>query len=294
VVPRLPELWLPWLAEALGAAAFVLGRRARETAQANIEPVVGRAASLATARRMFTQNAQYYLSLFSRRPRRFRLEDHELHGWDQFRQALSAGRGCLLVSPHVGDINYYAELFVASGLPVSVLVEELRPRQLSDLVARLRQRRGVGVIVGGSGALRQIYRALDRNEIVAIISDRDLTGDGEPVRFFGGQTTMPATAFTIAARRRTPVVFGTAVRLADGRIVTDVRAPFVPCEPRAEVQRMADVFEEFIRRWPDQWLAFQPIFRAERGVPAAEPANRAAGTQRAARRSGLRTQDSHG
>jgi lauroyl/myristoyl acyltransferase len=26
------------------------------------------------------------------------------------------------------------------------------------------------------------------------------------------------------------------------------------------VQRMAGVFEEFISRWPDQWLAFQPVF----------------------------------
>jgi hypothetical protein len=28
----------------------------------------------------------------------------------------------------------------------------------------------------------------------------------------------------------------------------------------AETQRMAGVFEEFIRRWPDHWLAFQPVF----------------------------------
>ncbi len=261
VVPLLPEWCLPWLARALGAAAFALGGEARRIARRNIEPVIGPSGGLGTVRRMFVHNAQYYLSLFAPRAANFRLEDHELCGWQHFAEALAAGRGCLLVSPHLGDINYYAELFVASGLPVNVLVEELRPAKLSDLVVRLRARRGVKVIVGGRGALRDVYRALDRNEIVAIISDRDLAGDGEPVRFFGRATTMPGYAFTVAARRKTPVVFGTAVRLDDGHIVTDVRAPFIPsADAKTEVQRMAGVFEEFIRRWPDQWLAFQPVF----------------------------------
>jgi len=80
---------------------------------------------------------------------------------------------------------------------------------------------------------------------------------------------MPHYAFTIAARRKTPVVFGTAVRLDDGHIVADVRPPFIPStDARAEVQRMASVFEEFIRRWPDQWLAFQPVFREGLGARA--------------------------
>src|SRR5581483_9371946 len=128
-------------------------------------------AAMPTVRRMFRRNAQYYLSLFAPRPADFRIADHELCGWQHFGEALDSGRGCLLVSPHIGDINYYAELFVASGLPVNVLVEDLRPKALSDLVVRLRGRRGVNVIVGGQGALRQMYRALDRNEIVAVISD---------------------------------------------------------------------------------------------------------------------------
>jgi len=266
-VPLLPESSLPRLASALGTAAFVVAGRARRTARMNLEPLAGW--RQATVRRMFIRNAQYYLSLFARRPAGFRLEDHQLEGWEHFREALAQGRGCLLVSPHVGDINYYAELFVASGLPVNVLVEELRPAKLSQLAAELRRRRGVNVITGGRGALREIYRALDRNEIVAIISDRDVAGDGQPVTFFGRRTTMPHYAFTIAARRKTPVVFGTAVRLDDGHIVADVRPPFIPStDARAEVQRMASVFEEFIRRWPDQWLAFQPVFREGLGARA--------------------------
>lgn len=257
----------------LGTAAFALGAPARRAAIINIRPVVGAAQSLQTVRRMFVHNSQYYLSLFSRRPKRVKLEDHQLDGWQHFREALSGGRGCVLVSPHLGDINYYAELFLAAGYPVNVVVEQLEPPALSDLMVRLRGRREVGIIVGGPGALRQIYRALDRNEIVAIISDRDLRGDGLPVRFFGRQARMPGLAFAIAARRGVPVVFGTAVRLRPNHVVSDVRPPFVPtANTQLHVQQMADVFEQFIRRFPDQWLAFQPIFdvTAALGQPRVE------------------------
>ena len=261
MVPLLPAGWERGLAEAIGALAFALGRSARLMARKNAAVVVGRERSLSTVRRMFAHNAQYYLSLFTPRPKDFRLEDHDLRGWEHFREALEMGRGCLLVSPHLGDINYYAELFVASGFGVNVLVEDLQPAELCELVVELRARRGVNVIVGGAGALRQVYKALDRNEIVAVISDRDVAGDGQETSFFGRPARLPALAFSIGARRHTPVVFGCAVRLADGHIVSDVRAPFIPStDLRAEVARMAGVFEEFICRWPDQWLAFQPIF----------------------------------
>ena len=81
------------------------------------------------------------------------------------------------------------------------------------------------------------------------------------MRFFGRCVVLPDIALTIGARRQVPVVFGTAVRLDDGHIVTDVRPHAIPSfDIPTETRRMAGVFEQFIRRWPDQWLAFQPIF----------------------------------
>ncbi|MBV9121154.1 MAG: lysophospholipid acyltransferase family protein [Chloroflexi bacterium] len=257
LVPLLPQAWLPALASLFGTLAFALAGKARMTATDNVRTVAPTGGA-PLVRGMFVNNAQYYLSLFSARPRDFRLADHQLMGWHHFQEALAFGRGCLLVSPHIGDINYYAEVFVAAGLPVNVLVENLKPAKLSRLVVELRRRRGVNVIVGGRGALREVYRALDRNEIVAIISDRDVDGSGQPVEFFSRRARMPNLAFVVGARRQTPVVFGTAIRQANGRIISDVRSPFIPSGD--ETQAMARVFEEFISRWPDQWLAFQPVF----------------------------------
>ena len=266
LVPHIPQRWLSALAAVLGTAAFVVARRARVNAAANLTPVLGRPAMMPVVRRMFAHNVEYYLSLFSPRPERVGLGGHDLHGWEHFHEALDQGRGCLLVSPHLGDINYYAELFAADGLAVNVLVEDLQPPELGRLVARLRARRGVNVIVGGSGALREVYRALDRNEIVGVISDRSVDGSGPETCFFGRPARMLDLALALGARRNTPVVFGAAVRLAGGRVVADIRPPFVPsADVHAELRRMAGTFEQFIGRWPDQWLAFQPIFSGAGG-----------------------------
>ena len=261
VVPLLPAAWLNPLAAALGSAGFVLGGRARRNALDNITPVVGSADATATARRMFVHSVRCSLTMFERRPATTGLGGHRLNGWHYFHEALAGGRGCVLVSPHLGDINYMAELFVADGLPVNVLVEELRPPALARLAARQRARRGVQVIVAGTGALREIAQALARNEIVALLSDRLVGNQPDyPVRFFGRQVRLPGTAFTLAARYHSPVVFGTAVRRPNGTIETDVRAPFVPDrQTAAYVQEMARVFEQFILRDPGCWLAFQPI-----------------------------------
>ena len=99
-MPLIPSSWLPRLAAGIGFVAFCLGVQARRNASRNVEPVIGHAALGVTVRRMFSHNVQYYLSLFARRPRNFRLEDHELGGWQHFAEALAGGRGCLLGDAH--------------------------------------------------------------------------------------------------------------------------------------------------------------------------------------------------
>ena len=47
---------------------------------------------------------------------------------------------------------------------------------------------------------RAVLGALRRNQIVCLLSDRDLTGDGVEVEFFGERTTLPAGPATLALR----------------------------------------------------------------------------------------------
>ena len=51
-----------------------------------------------------------------------------------------------------------------------------------------------------------MLRALRANEVVCLLCDRDLTGDGVEVEFLGERTTLPAGPATLALRSGAPLI----------------------------------------------------------------------------------------
>ena len=117
---------------------------------------------------------------------------------------------------------------------------------------------------------------LRRGGLVGLLSDRDVAGNGVEVDFFGERTTMPAGPATLALRTGAVLVTG-AVYSGPGR---DHRALVEPPldtsrqgSLRADVSRLtqeiATRFEGLIRRAPEQWHVFQPLWLADRDGVAA-------------------------
>lgn len=89
---------------------------------------------------------------------------------------------------------------VDTGIKMTVVVEAIQPPALFEWFADLRRKFGMTVIPLGPSAGTQVLRALRNNEVVCLLSDRDLTGGGIPVQFFGETTTLPAGPATLALR----------------------------------------------------------------------------------------------
>jgi hypothetical protein len=120
----------------------------------------------------------------------------------------------------------------------------------------------------GAGALRQVFTVLRGNGTVAIAIDRDLTGAGVPLQFFGEPTPIPLGVVDIAIRCNSALVPAWSVRhggrlclSAMPQIAYDVNAP-----REAEVQRVARTvlaaFEPVIKQNADQWHVLDPIWPA--------------------------------
>ena len=113
--------------------------------------------------------------------------------------------------------------------------------------------------------------ALRRHEVVALVADRDLTGNGVPVTFFGHDTTMPSGPAALALMARRPLLAGASWRTGKDRFrargwdidvqsTGDRRA-----DAAAITQAVARCFEEAIDVAPEQWWgAFQPIWLDQR------------------------------
>lgn len=198
----------------------------------------------------------------------------EVEGYDtHVLPALEQGRGVILALPHLGGWEWAGRWLADRGHRTTVVVEQIEPPELFDWFRDLRSRLGMTVVPLGPDAGKAILRALNDNEIVCLLSDRDIGGGGVEVEFFGERTTLPAGPATLAIRTGAPLlpVAVYYTRRHQGHFGL-VRPP-VPVERRGKLredvaritQYLADELEHLIRRAPEQWHLFQPNWPSDPG-----------------------------
>lgn len=187
-------------------------------------------------------------------------------GWHLVDTALEEGKGAIVALPHLGGWEW-AGFWVTRvrGRPVTAVVERLEPVALFDWFADLRRSFGFEIVALGPEAGAATARALRANHTLALLCDRDLTGTGPEVEFFGERTTLPGGPATLALRTGAPIL--PAAVYFDG---PDTRRSVVlPAldttrhgKLRDDVQRvtqdLAHALEDLIRRAPEQWHLLQP------------------------------------
>jgi KDO2-lipid IV(A) lauroyltransferase len=192
--------------------------------------------------------------------------------------ALAAGNGLILALPHLGGWEWAGRWVADQGHPITVVVEPLQPPELFEWFSSLRASLGMTVVPLGPAAGSAVLRALRANEVVCLLSDRDLGGGGIPVTFFGETTRLPAGPALLSMRTGAPVL-PTAVYFTGGRDGHRgvVRPPVVVTrtkDRRADatriIQALAVELEALIRRAPQQWHLFQPNWPSD-GVGGIEP-----------------------
>jgi len=187
-----------------------------------------------------------------------------IEGLEHIRAALHAGTGAILALPHVGGWEVGGSWFVRQGFPLSAVVEALEPPELFRWFADLRRSQGFNVIPLNRSAGISVVRALRANRIVALVSDRDIAGQGVEVEFFGERTTLPAGPATLAARFGAPLLPTAVYFKGDGHHAV-VRPP-LPLQGDAvtDTQTLARELEDLIRAAPEQWHLFQPNWPSDR------------------------------
>lgn len=189
---------------------------------------------------------------------------------------LDAGRGVILALPHLGGWEWAGRWMADQGHRLTVVVEALDPPELFQWFVDLRTDLGMTVVPLGPQAGPAVLSALRANEVVCLLSDRDLQGGGVEVEFFGERTTLPAGPATLALRTGAALL-PTAVYFTER---TDghhgvVRPPLSLERSgdglRGDVQRLtqdlAHELEGLVRRAPEQWHLFQPNWPSDPGYP---------------------------
>ncbi len=178
------------------------------------------------------------------------------------------GRSVVMALPHLGGWEWAGRwLMQVQGLPLAVAVERLEPPELYEWFLRYRRDElGMQVVPVGGGAAAALGGALLSGATLALLCDRDVTGDGVEVEFFGAPTRLPGGPALLALRAERPLV-PVGVFVQDGHHHA-VLLPPLDTERRgrlrADVQRvtqdLAHALEQLIARDPVQWHMLAPAW----------------------------------
>ena len=204
-----------------------------------------------------------------------------IEGFDHFASARRDGRGVIVVSGHFGAVELAVAAVTAAGLPVHMFVRAQSNASVDAQVVARRRRLSAGVIAHGRRGVGEALALLRGGGILAMLADQDAGRDGVFVPFLGRPASTPPGPAEFALRTGAAIVFGVALRSADGtRYEMTFLPPMLPVQSgdhAADVRGLtaghARALEHFIRLHPEQWMWTHRRWKtAPPAVEAAPPA----------------------
>ena len=181
-------------------------------------------------------------------------------GFENYAQAVAQGRGVLFLTGHLGAWELSAFAHALCGHPLFILIRALDNPYLNELVNHYRTMSG-NKIIEKRDFLRGILGALKENQAVGILADQNSSmTEGVMVDFFGLPACTAAGLARIALKTGAAVVpgftlwHGDKYHLRFDPALTLVSTGDPDADAVANTQLFTKVIEEYVRRYPDQWL----------------------------------------
>lgn len=218
--------------------------------------------------RMFRNFAKYLVDFFrfSIIDKEFIKQHIELQNLNYFDQALKEGKGAITLTAHLGNWELGGVVIALLGYPFWAVALEHKDKRVNAFFNAQRESKGLKVIPFGRAAMRCL-RVLAKNEIVALVGDRDFSGKGMVVDFFGKPTLLPLGPAAFAQRTNARIIPGFMVRNKDDTFTLRMEKPIEVSSTsgnkhdlRALVQQYKVIIENYIRRYPDQWYMFRKFW----------------------------------
>ncbi|OFT86113.1 phosphatidylinositol mannoside acyltransferase [Corynebacterium sp. HMSC29G08] len=266
-----------WPLFRLGADRVSANGRGMEQLRRNLSRVVGpKHVTRALVRDAMRSYARYWLEAF--RLPRIAADDALLdrysagvEGLEHLEAALAKGRGVVLTLPHSGNWDFAGLFLTRNYGTFTTVAERVKPEVLFDAFVEYRQSLGFEVVplTGGPVApFTRLKEVLEAGGIVCLMGERDFSGRGVPVSFFGEETTFPVGPAKLALDTDAELLvahswFTDGVR-GEGGWGLKVDPPIVVDSLEETTQRVADRFAVNIATHPADWHMLQPLWPADK------------------------------
>ncbi len=265
----LPRGALYRLAHLLADLCYLVRRSMRRAVRSNLRVVLGEGPSESEiARRSrrvfhnFSERMVDFLRLGTISPEELE-QTFVIEGEEHLRRAREISRGSVLfLTAHMGNWEWGAAWLGLSGDLQGVVARRHEARGVEKLFRRRRGAFGLTVLEERRSA-PGVLGLLRAGSSVGMLVDRDVTREGLDARFFGRLARVPRAHVSLALRAGATILPGFVVVEPGGRHRLIFEPPLDPRAlggVRGGVEACLTVLEKYIRRYPEQWLVFEPVW----------------------------------
>ncbi|MDD5465115.1 MAG: lysophospholipid acyltransferase family protein [Candidatus Omnitrophica bacterium] len=187
----------------------------------------------------------------------------KLENMHYFDQALAKGRGAVVLTAHLGNWELGGVVIALLGYPFWVVALPHKNKKVDIFFNTQRNRKGVKVVSMGK-AVRSCLSEIRNNHMVALVGDRDFTEKGITIDFFGKPTHFPEGPAALSLMTGASIIPGFMLRNPDDSFTLRIEKPveFSPTGDKTKdlaglVAVYKNIFEDYIRRYPEQWYVFR-------------------------------------
>jgi KDO2-lipid IV(A) lauroyltransferase len=275
VAKFLPLKACRWIGKAVALTVYIFSQSDRQGFAANLSIALklppGSARVRQLVRRMFANYGEYMADFFrlpQMPPHKVDTVFAGLKGEHIFKAALDRGKGVILLSAHIGNWEFGGTMVRHANYPLAVVSLPHNSAPTNELVNRIRGGKGISVIEVDASPFSAIpiMKHLRQNGVVAMIGDKDFFGNGKIIPYFGKPVRFPIGPVTIAMTSGAALIPAFVLKQTDGTYfgILEEAIPITTKGSRdqaiqANLEKVARVFEHYVRNYPDQWYNPDPM-----------------------------------
>ena len=269
LIKILPTKLLYYFGDFLSHLYYLLSTRNRNLALGNLKLALGDTVALSTrkmiARKSFKATGRGILDSLRYKdipPDKMR-QLISIEGLEHLEAALKKGKGIICVSAHLGSFTLLGYRLSIEGYKVNFIARHMRYKNLEHTFKNICDAAGQKVIFNRPifTCIRQCIKILSQKEILIIELDQNFGTEGIDVNFFG-RSAQVAMGPVVLAQHTQAVIVPMFVISNDGnthviKIESPIDLNFTKDDHesrRQNLQKVVDVVERFIRKYPGQWL----------------------------------------
>ncbi len=179
--------------------------------------------------------------------------------------------GAVMICAHIGNFDFASSYISSfSELQTVSVAESNGPgEELFTVFSNYRSAFGMKILkLEDKTTMYNLYHLLKEGGLIILLGDRDILGNGMEEEFFKFKSKFPIGPEYLALKQKKAAIFGIVIRNPRKRRfykLIEINIPLddlfsinVNCAINILLKRYILILESIIRKYPEQWLVFQP------------------------------------